>query len=167
MVFPSLQLALALSCVMGLVMFARYCGEDHHNSLFVTSKKDAVSAPPPPFCLVNESQNHGCLNSYMTDCIMLTFFFYCYIGQVVMFFVMDMLQGLPGLPGLFIACLFSAALRCPSFSSINVFVANTNMLLILASRSAVLLAVSRSLNNFFLSSVFAALYLQLLTLWPL
>lgn len=32
--------------------------------------------------------------------------------QMVIFFVMDMLQELPGLPGLFIACLFSAALRC-------------------------------------------------------
>uniref|UniRef100_A0A671WHC7 Solute carrier family 5 member 6 n=1 Tax=Sparus aurata TaxID=8175 RepID=A0A671WHC7_SPAAU len=30
--------------------------------------------------------------------------------QMVISFVMDMLQGLPGLPGLFIACLFSAAL---------------------------------------------------------
>lgn len=30
---------------------------------------------------------------------------------MVIYFVMDMLQGLPGLPGLFIACLFSAALR--------------------------------------------------------
>ncbi|KAK5858020.1 hypothetical protein PBY51_011221 [Eleginops maclovinus] len=28
MVFPPLQLSLALSCVMGLVMFARYCGEE-------------------------------------------------------------------------------------------------------------------------------------------
>ncbi|CAL8297554.1 unnamed protein product [Arctogadus glacialis] len=28
MVIPALQVALALSCVMGLVMFARYCGED-------------------------------------------------------------------------------------------------------------------------------------------
>ncbi|KAA8581902.1 hypothetical protein FQN60_008642 [Etheostoma spectabile] len=69
MVFPSLQLALALSCVMGLVMFARYCGEDHSDKLG-TSSKDAM----------------------------------------VIYFVMDMLQGLPGLPGLFIACLFSAAL---------------------------------------------------------
>lgn len=43
MVFPSLQLALALSCVMGLVMFARYCGEDPHNSLLANSKKDTVS----------------------------------------------------------------------------------------------------------------------------
>lgn len=78
MVFPSLQLALALSCVMGLVMFARYCGEDHHTSFLATSKKDAV----------------------------------------VIFFVMDMLQGLPGLPGLFIACLFSAALSTIS-SALN------------------------------------------------
>lgn len=42
MVFPSLQLALALSCVMGLVMFARYCGEDHSHKL-ATSRRDAVS----------------------------------------------------------------------------------------------------------------------------
>ncbi|XP_029983117.1 solute carrier family 5 member 6 isoform X2 [Sphaeramia orbicularis] len=69
MVFPSLQLALALSCVMGLVMFARYCGEDHSDKL-ASSSTDAM----------------------------------------VIYFVMDMLQGLPGLPGLFVACLFSAAL---------------------------------------------------------
>lgn len=69
MVFPSLQLALALSCVMGLVMFARYCGEDHSDKL-ASSSRDAM----------------------------------------VIYFVMDMLHGLPGLPGLFIACLFSAAL---------------------------------------------------------
>ncbi|KAM3871173.1 sodium-dependent multivitamin transporter-like [Diretmus argenteus] len=69
MVFPSLQLALALSCVMGLVMFARYCGEDHSDMLG-TSSGDAM----------------------------------------VLYFVMDMLQGLPGLSGLFVACLFSAAL---------------------------------------------------------
>lgn len=30
---------------------------------------------------------------------------------MVLYFVMDMLQGLPGLSGLFISCLFSAALR--------------------------------------------------------
>uniref|UniRef100_A0A3B3Z8I3 Sodium-dependent multivitamin transporter n=1 Tax=Periophthalmus magnuspinnatus TaxID=409849 RepID=A0A3B3Z8I3_9GOBI len=69
MVFPSLQLALALSCVMGLIMFARYCGEDHSHQLQST-KADAM----------------------------------------VIYFVMDMLQGFPGLPGLFVACLFSAAL---------------------------------------------------------
>lgn len=37
--------------------------------------------------------------------------------QIVIYFVMDMLQGLPGLPGLFIACLFSAALRYETFST--------------------------------------------------
>lgn len=41
-VFPSLQLALALSCAMGLVMFARYCGEDHSHKL-ATPRGDAVS----------------------------------------------------------------------------------------------------------------------------
>uniref|UniRef100_A0A1A8LFC5 Sodium-dependent multivitamin transporter n=3 Tax=Nothobranchius TaxID=28779 RepID=A0A1A8LFC5_9TELE len=69
MVFPSLQLALALSCIMGLVMFARYCGEDRSEQL----------------------------GSSSTD-------------AMVLYFVMDMLQDLPGLPGLFVACLFSAAL---------------------------------------------------------
>lgn len=37
--------------------------------------------------------------------------------QMVIYFVMDMLQGLPGLPGLFIACLFSAALRYEPFAN--------------------------------------------------
>lgn len=37
--------------------------------------------------------------------------------QMVISFVMNMLQGLPGLPGLFIACLFSAALRYRIFPS--------------------------------------------------
>lgn len=41
--------------------------------------------------------------------------------QMVIFFVMDMLQGLPGLPGLFIACLFSAALRCHTSPIIFLF----------------------------------------------
>uniref|UniRef100_A0A672G935 Sodium-dependent multivitamin transporter n=1 Tax=Salarias fasciatus TaxID=181472 RepID=A0A672G935_SALFA len=72
MVFPSLQLALALGCVTGLVMFARYCGEDHSGKLSGVAG-DTVS-------------------------------------RMVIYFVMDMLQGLPGLPGLFVACLFSGAL---------------------------------------------------------
>ncbi|KAK6307568.1 hypothetical protein J4Q44_G00227160 [Coregonus suidteri] len=69
MVFPSLQVALALSCVMGLVMFARYCEEDQFHKIDNLSK-----------------------------------------NEMVLYFVMDMLQDLPGLSGLFIACLFSAAL---------------------------------------------------------
>uniref|UniRef100_A0A4W5P811 Sodium-dependent multivitamin transporter n=1 Tax=Hucho hucho TaxID=62062 RepID=A0A4W5P811_9TELE len=69
MVFPSLQVALALSCVMGLVMFARYCGEDRFHKIGNLSK-----------------------------------------NEMVLYFVMDMLQDIPGLSGLFIACLFSAAL---------------------------------------------------------
>ena len=31
--------------------------------------------------------------------------------QFVLYFVMDLLRGLPGLPGLFVACLFSGSLR--------------------------------------------------------
>nr|XP_046165078.1 sodium-dependent multivitamin transporter-like isoform X2 [Oncorhynchus gorbuscha] len=69
MVFPFLQVALALSCAMGLVMFARYCGEDQFHKIGNLSK-----------------------------------------NEMVLYFVMDMLQDLPGLSGLFIACVFSAAL---------------------------------------------------------
>ncbi|XP_062378122.1 solute carrier family 5 member 6 [Sardina pilchardus] len=69
MVFPCLQLVLALSCLMGLVMFACY-KEDNPLQKRYLDKKD----------------------------------------QVVLYFVMDMLQDFPGLPGLFVACLFSASL---------------------------------------------------------
>lgn len=31
--------------------------------------------------------------------------------QMVLYFVMDVFRELPGLPGLFVACLFSGALR--------------------------------------------------------
>uniref|UniRef100_A0A8C7RVT1 Sodium-dependent multivitamin transporter n=2 Tax=Oncorhynchus mykiss TaxID=8022 RepID=A0A8C7RVT1_ONCMY len=72
MVFPSLQVALALSCVMGLVMFARY------------SSATLLPTIHQPLCVL--------------------------YPQMVLYFVMDMLQDLPGLSGLFIACVFSAAL---------------------------------------------------------
>lgn len=98
MVFPSLQLALGLSCVMGLVMFARYCGEDHSHKL-ATSQRDAVSV-----CEFGQRFQSFLLDSRFGS------------PQMVIYFVMDMLQGVPGLPGLFIACLFSAALRYLVFS---------------------------------------------------
>ncbi|XP_055027965.2 solute carrier family 5 member 6 [Misgurnus anguillicaudatus] len=66
MVFPCLQVALTLSCLMGLVMYACY---DDESKPHVKSK-----------------------------------------DQMVLYFVMDMLQKFPGLPGLFVACLFSASL---------------------------------------------------------
>ncbi|KAF6725307.1 Sodium-dependent multivitamin transporter [Oryzias melastigma] len=69
MAFPALQLALALSCIMGLVMFAHHCDQDVSAGLGGASR-DAM----------------------------------------VIYFVMDMLRGVQGLPGLFVACLFSAAL---------------------------------------------------------
>ncbi|XP_030638589.1 solute carrier family 5 member 6 [Chanos chanos] len=77
MVFPCLQLALCLSCLTGLVMFACY-GEDSPLDKQYISSKD----------------------------------------QMVVYFVMDMLQGIPGLPGLFVACLFSASLSTIS-SALN------------------------------------------------
>lgn len=64
MVFPSLQLALALSCVMGLVMFARYCGEDHSDKLG-SSPRDAVSFSacfPPLF--YSHNQQSSALGKY-------------------------------------------------------------------------------------------------------
>ncbi|XP_056624251.1 solute carrier family 5 member 6 isoform X2 [Triplophysa dalaica] len=70
MVFPCLQVALTLSCLMGLVMYACYGDESRP---YVRSK-----------------------------------------DQMVLYFVMDMLQDFPGLPGLFVACLFSASLSTVS-----------------------------------------------------
>nr|XP_034966667.1 sodium-dependent multivitamin transporter [Zootoca vivipara]XP_034966668.1 sodium-dependent multivitamin transporter [Zootoca vivipara]XP_034966669.1 sodium-dependent multivitamin transporter [Zootoca vivipara] len=68
-VFPCQQLALCLSCLTGLVMFAYY--QEHEQS------PEQSGASP---------------------------------DQMVLFFVMDILQGVPGLPGLFVACLFSGSL---------------------------------------------------------
>uniref|UniRef100_A0AAR2LND9 Sodium-dependent multivitamin transporter n=1 Tax=Pygocentrus nattereri TaxID=42514 RepID=A0AAR2LND9_PYGNA len=68
-VFPCQQIVLALGCLMGLVMYARY-GED--------------SPLDKGYVKTND--------------------------QMVLFFVMDVLRDLPGLPGLFVACLFSGAL---------------------------------------------------------
>uniref|UniRef100_A0A3B4WG61 Solute carrier family 5 member 6 n=1 Tax=Seriola lalandi dorsalis TaxID=1841481 RepID=A0A3B4WG61_SERLL len=56
------------------------------------TERDAVS------CLHLQSDNVGQCSREM------------YFRQMVIYFVMDMLQDLPGLPGLFVACLFSAAL---------------------------------------------------------
>uniref|UniRef100_A0A671N2K7 Sodium-dependent multivitamin transporter-like n=1 Tax=Sinocyclocheilus anshuiensis TaxID=1608454 RepID=A0A671N2K7_9TELE len=66
MVFPCLQVALMLSCLMGLVMYACYGNNSPLEQQYITSK-----------------------------------------DQMVLYFVMDMLQNFPGLPGLFVACLFS------------------------------------------------------------
>ncbi|XP_066533967.1 solute carrier family 5 member 6a [Hoplias malabaricus] len=68
-VFPCQQIVLALGCLMGLVMYARY-GED--------------SPLDKGYVKTND--------------------------QMVLYFVMDVLKDLPGLPGLFVACLFSGAL---------------------------------------------------------
>ncbi|XP_069798475.1 solute carrier family 5 member 6a isoform X2 [Narcine bancroftii] len=68
-VFPCQQIVLALGCLMGLVMYARY-GE-------------------------NSPLHQGYVKAS---------------DQMVLYFVMDVLQDYPGLPGLFIACLFSGAL---------------------------------------------------------
>ncbi|KAF7704521.1 solute carrier family 5 member 6 isoform X2 [Silurus meridionalis] len=77
MVFPCLQVALGLSCLMGIVMFACYSGNSALDQLYIKSK-----------------------------------------DQMVLYFVMDMLQDIPGLPGLFVACLFSASLSTIS-SALN------------------------------------------------
>lgn len=69
MAFPCLQIALGLSCLMGLVMFACYGDISLLDQQYIKSK-----------------------------------------DQMVLYFVMDMLQDFPGLPGLFVACIFSASL---------------------------------------------------------
>uniref|UniRef100_UPI00398F4ACD solute carrier family 5 member 6a n=1 Tax=Pristiophorus japonicus TaxID=55135 RepID=UPI00398F4ACD len=68
-VFPCQQIVLAMGCLMGLVMYARY-GENGPLQQGHVSTSD----------------------------------------QMVLYFVMDVLRDYPGLPGLFIACLFSGAL---------------------------------------------------------
>ena len=35
--------------------------------------------------------------------------------QLLPFFVMEVFEGLPGLPGLFVACMISGALKCVGF----------------------------------------------------
>ncbi|XP_067885296.1 sodium-dependent multivitamin transporter-like isoform X2 [Heterodontus francisci] len=69
LVFPCQQLVLAMGCLMGLVMYARY------------------------------GENGPLQQGYVKAS-----------DQMVLYFVMDVLQHYPGLPGLFIACLFSGAL---------------------------------------------------------
>lgn len=50
-----------------------------------------------------------------TDLILCPFVFFSHptssFLQMVLYFVMDVLQDVPGLPGLFVACLFSGSLR--------------------------------------------------------
>uniref|UniRef100_UPI00358E755E sodium-dependent multivitamin transporter-like isoform X2 n=1 Tax=Myxine glutinosa TaxID=7769 RepID=UPI00358E755E len=68
-VFPCQQVMLALTSLVGLVMFARY-GECNPMVMHKVESND----------------------------------------QMVLYFVMDVLRDFPGLPGLFVACLFSGAL---------------------------------------------------------
>lgn len=68
-VFPCQQVALCMSCLIGLVMFAYY-------KEYGMSPQQEQAAP----------------------------------DQLVLYFVMDLLKDMPGLPGLFVACLFSGSL---------------------------------------------------------
>lgn len=56
MAFPSLQLSLALSCVMGLVMFARYCGEDHSAMLPTSSNQMNLTSDAVSQCVISAFQ---------------------------------------------------------------------------------------------------------------
>lgn len=47
--------------------------------------------------------------------------------QFVLYFVMDLLKDLPGLPGLFVACLFSGSLRYPLTTSLMVGAADLHL----------------------------------------
>ncbi|CAH6786916.1 sodium-dependent multivitamin transporter [Phodopus roborovskii] len=68
-VFPCQQVALCMSSLIGLVMFAYY-------KKYTMSPQQEQAAP----------------------------------DQLVLYFVMDLLKDMPGLPGLFVACLFSGSL---------------------------------------------------------
>lgn len=68
-VFPCQQVALCMSSLIGLVMFAYY-------KEYTKSPQQEQAAP----------------------------------DQLVLYFVMDLLKDMPGLPGLFVACLFSGSL---------------------------------------------------------
>ncbi|KAI4882119.1 hypothetical protein NFI96_010745 [Prochilodus magdalenae] len=68
-VFPCQQVVLALGCLMGLVMYARYEEDSPLDKGYVKTN-----------------------------------------DQMVLYFVMDVFRDLPGLSGLFVACLFSGAL---------------------------------------------------------
>ena len=45
----------------------------------------------------------------------------CLVFQVMPLFVVQTLGDFPGLPGLFVACVYSAALRCVSLLANNIF----------------------------------------------
>lgn len=96
MVFPCQQVVLCLGCLMGLVMFARY-GEDSPLDKGYVQTNDQV----PHRSDVRASCRCPSVSPLIPLCL----------GQMVLYFVMDVFRELPGLPGLFVACLFSGALR--------------------------------------------------------
>lgn len=101
MVFPCLQIALGLSCLMGLVMFACYGDNNPVENQYITSKDQVGIATE--LALASCYYMHNLSMSFTNICNIMP--------QMVLYFVMDMLQNFPGLPGLFVACLFSASLR--------------------------------------------------------
>lgn len=96
-VFPCQQIVLCLGCLMGLVMFARY-GENSPLDKGYVKTNDQVHTHSPTCS--------GCTLWAVGGMLMLS----CSV-QMVLYFVMDVFQDLPGLAGLFVACLFSGALR--------------------------------------------------------
>ncbi|KTG44134.1 hypothetical protein cypCar_00002638 [Cyprinus carpio] len=87
-VFPCQQIVLTLGCLMGLVMYARYGEESPLDQGYVKSNDQIIT----PFY-------YGKITLHLSLRL-----------QMVLYFVMDVLRDLPGLPGLFVACLFSGAL---------------------------------------------------------
>ena len=91
---------------MGLVMFARY-GEDSPLDKGYVKTNDQVNTNLPSWLSsINRLLMCFC-DSWLWKCVLMFGVFV----QMVLYFVMDVFRDLPGLPGLFVACLFSGALR--------------------------------------------------------
>lgn len=87
---------------MGLVMFARY-GEDSPLDKGYVKTNDQVKLYELYLFIWIRDQS-------VTGLFSVTGYSRFFV-QMVLYFVMDVFSDLPGLPGLFVACLFSGALR--------------------------------------------------------
>lgn len=84
---------------MGLVMFAHYGEESPLDKGYVKTNDQVCTCFP------------SCSDSVDRLLVVFWVLMLRFFVQMVLYFVMDVFKDLPGLPGLFVACLFSGALR--------------------------------------------------------